>query len=95
MSDTVSEGCSEFGVLFVPGFAEQRPGTAIAPFAGVIYRWLFRWNAGPQLWPASPPALSETVLSGGEGGPAHVTLTVPLLPVTGKSDARWLLAESS
>jgi hypothetical protein len=95
MSGNLSEGHSEFGVLFVPGFAEQRPGTAIASFAGAIYRWLFRWNAGPQLRPASLPTLSETVLSGAEGGPAHVTLTAPLLPTTEKSDARWLLAESS
>jgi len=34
MSGRISEDRSEFGVLFVPGFAEQHPGTAIASFAG-------------------------------------------------------------
>jgi hypothetical protein len=97
MSDPLSEDRSEFGVLFVAGFAEQRPGAAIAEFAGTVYRWLFRWNARPHLRSA-PPTLSETVLdsaSGADGGPAHVTLAVPLHLNTGKHDARWLLAESS
>jgi hypothetical protein len=56
MSGRLSEDCSEFGVLFVAGFAEQRPGSAIASFAAALYRRLFRWNSRPQLWPASPPA---------------------------------------
>jgi hypothetical protein len=94
-----SEDCSEFGVLFVAGFAEQHPGTAIAAFAGAMYRWLFRWNASPHLWPASPPVFSDTTLAGtsaADDGPAHVRLAVPLhLSTGGEHDARWLLAESS
>jgi hypothetical protein len=92
------EDCSEFGVLFVPGFTEQRPGTAIASFAGAIYRWLFRWNATPQTWQASPPTLSQAELASAwsaDDGPAHATLTVPLGLSTGEREARWLLAESS
>lgn len=94
MSGPIGEDCSEFGVLFVAGFAEQRPGTAIASFAGAIYRWLFRWNATP----ASSPALSQTALSSAssaDDGPAHAILTVPLGLSTGQREARWLLAESS
>jgi hypothetical protein len=97
-SGPVSEARAEFGVLFVAGFAEQRPGTAIAAFAGAIYRWLFRWNAGPHLGPASPPALSETVLTsapGTAGGPAHAELAARMHLSTGEHEARWLLAESS
>ncbi len=97
MSDPISEDRSEFGVLFVAGFAEQRPGAAIATFAGAVYHWLFRWNARPYLR-SGPPALSKTVLDsapGADGGPAHVTLAVPLHLNTGEHDARWLLAESS
>jgi hypothetical protein len=88
----------EFGVLWVAGFAEHRPGTAVAAFAGAIYRWLYRWNAGPPLLPASPPVLSDTVLNGASGAddaPAHVRLAVPVDLSTGSHDARWLLAESS
>jgi hypothetical protein len=98
MSGRLSEDCSEFGVLFVAGFAEQRPGSAIASFASALYRWLFCWSSRPQLWPASPPALSDTVLStvpGTGDEPAHLTLSVPLHVSTGERDARWLLAESS
>jgi len=98
MSGPIGEDCSEFGVLFVAGFAEQHPGTAVTSFAGAMYRWLFRWNAWPQMWRARPPTLSQTVLSGtsdAEDGPAHAILTVPLDLSTGKRDARWLLAESS
>jgi hypothetical protein len=98
MSGPIGEDCSEFGVLFVAGFGEQRPGTAITSFAGAIYRWLFRWNAAPQTWQASPPAFSQTVLSSAssaDDGPAHAILTVPLGLSTGKREARWLLAESS
>jgi hypothetical protein len=85
-------------VLFVPGFAEQRPGSAIGGFAGAVFRWLFWWNSGSQEKLASPPVLSDTVLSGwsgGDGEPAHLTLAVPLLLSCGERDARWLLAESS
>ena len=97
-SGPVSEARAEFGVLFVAGFAEQRPGTAIAAFAGAIYRWLFRWNAGSNLGLASPPALSETVLTsapGTAGGPAHAELAARMHLSTGEHEARWLLAESS
>jgi hypothetical protein len=48
--------------------------------------------------PASPPTLSDTVLSGDVGKadePAHLTLSVPLHLSTGERDARWLIAESS
>ena len=98
MASPISEDCTEFGVLFVAGFAEQRPGTAIASLASALYRWLFWWNAGPHRWPASPPSLGHTVLSGASGaddGPVHVRLAVPLHLSTGEHDARWLLAESS
>lgn len=89
---------SEFGVLWVAGFAEQRPGTAVAAFASAVYRWLYRWNARPPLLHASPPALSDTVLasaSGADDAPAHVRLAVPVHLSTGSHNARWLLAESS
>jgi hypothetical protein len=98
MSSQMSDECPEFGVLFVPGFAEQRPGSAIASFAAALYRWLFRWNARPDPRSAPLPALSHAVLSGlSETGdePAHLTLNVPLNLSTGERDARWLLAESS
>jgi len=98
MSGLIGEDCSEFGVLFVAGFAEQRPGTTIVSFAGAVYRWLFRWNATPRMPQASPPTLSQTALSGAlsaNDGPAHAILTVPLGLSTGKREARWLLAESS
>jgi hypothetical protein len=89
---------SEFGVLFVAGFGEQRPGATIASFAGAIYRWLFRWNARPQTWTASQPALNKTVLSSAsdkDDGPAHTMLAVPMHLSTGEREAGWLLAESS
>jgi hypothetical protein len=98
MSGPIGEDRSEFGVLFVAGFAEQRPGAAIASFAGAVYRWLFRWNARPHPSSASRPSLSHTVLAGApdaDGGPAHVRLTVPVDLSSGVRDARWLLAESS
>jgi hypothetical protein len=98
MSGRISEDRSEFGVLFVAGFAQQRPGSAIASLAAALYSWLFRWNCRTQVWSSSPPVLSDTVLSGtGSAGdePAHLTLTVPLHLSTGEHDARWLLAESS
>jgi hypothetical protein len=97
MSGRISEDRSEFGVLFVPGFGEQQPGTAIASLAGAIYRWLFRWNSRPHRWAGSPPVLSDAVLSSTSGTdePAHLTLAVPLQLSTGERDARWLLAESS
>ena len=60
----MSDECPEFGVLFVPGFAEQRPGSAIASFAAALYRWLFRWNTRPDPRSAPPPVLSHAVLSG-------------------------------
>jgi hypothetical protein len=97
-SGPVSEDRPELGVLFVAGFAEQRPGTAIAAFAGAMYRWLFRWNATSHVAPASLPTLSDTVLASAAGagdGPAHVTLAVPGYLGTRKPQARWLLAESS
>jgi hypothetical protein len=98
MSGPIGEDSPKFGVLFVAGFAEQHPGTAIASFAGAVYRWLFRWNARPRTWQASQPTLSQTVLSSAsnaDDGPAHAILTVPLGLSPGKRDARWLLAESS
>jgi hypothetical protein len=91
-------GRAEFGVLWVAGFAEQRPGTAITAFAGAVYRWLYRWNARPYLRTASPPVLSDTVLASAssvDDAPAHVRLAVPVHLSTGTHDARWLLAESS
>ena len=97
-SASISQDRPEFGVLFVAGFAEQRPGTAITAFAGAVYRWLFRWNARSHAQGASPPTLSDTVLAGAPGaddGPAHVTLAVPAFLGTEKPEARWLLAESS
>jgi hypothetical protein len=67
MSGRGSEDCAEFGVLYVAGFAEQRPVGAVAAFAGALYRWLYRWNSRPHVWPASPPTLRDTVLSGDQG----------------------------
>jgi hypothetical protein len=93
-----SRGRAEFGVLFVAGFAEQRPGTAIAAFANALYRWLFRWDTRPSLDLESLPKLSDTVLAGASGtddGPAHVKLAAPVLLGTKKPGASWLLAESS
>lgn len=108
MSAPVGENCSdsasisqdrpELGVLFVAGFADQRPGTAIAAFAGAVYRWLFRWNAGSGVQWAPPPTLSDTVLANvpsADDGPAHVTLAAPAYLGTEKPEARWLFAESS
>jgi hypothetical protein len=99
VSGPISGDRPEFGVLFVAGFADQHPGTAITSFTGALYRWLFRWNARPHPRPASPPALSQTVLPGATGadyGPAHVRLAVPVHLSTGEErNARWLLAESS
>jgi hypothetical protein len=98
MAGHTTEDRAEFGVLFVAGFAEQRPGSAVASFASALYRWLVRWNARPHLWSAPPPALSGTVLSSAPGTgdePAHLTLDVPLRLSTGEREARWLLAESS
>jgi hypothetical protein len=98
MSSRMSDECVEFGVLFVPGFAEQRPGSAIASFATALYRWLFRWNSRPNPHSTPPPTLSHAVLSGlREAGDetAHLTLTVPLNLSTGERDAHWMLAESS
>jgi hypothetical protein len=108
MSSPIRENCSEpgpvsreraeLGVLFVAGFAEQRPGTGIAAFAGAIYRWLFRWNAASGLKSAPPPALSDAVLasaSGADDGPAHLRLAAPEILGTKKNGAHWLLAESS
>jgi hypothetical protein len=95
MPDFISGDRAEFGVLFVDGFREQRPGSAIALLAATLYRWLFYWNAKPD---PHPPVLSEVELSsaGGEDDqPAHLVLSVPLHLSTGDRNARWLLAESS
>jgi pimeloyl-ACP methyl ester carboxylesterase len=89
--------CAEFGVLFVAGFDQQRPGSAIAAFASALYRWLYRWNIRPNQKLDSSPTLSDTVLvgaSGADDGPAHVRLAAPGLLTTEKSGA-WLIAESS
>jgi hypothetical protein len=96
--DFTSREPAEFGVLFVGGFREQLPGSAIALLAAALYRWLFFWNARPDPQPALQPTLSEVVLSsaGGESDqPAHLVLSVPLQLSTGDRDAHWLLAESS
>jgi hypothetical protein len=95
VSDRIGEKCSEFGVLFVPGFAEQRSGGAIESFAAAIYRWLFRWKSSPCEPQASPPVLSETVLYTAGDEPAHLTLAADLHLSTGERRVRWLVAESS
>jgi hypothetical protein len=98
VSGPISEDRPELGVLFVAGFAEQRPGTAIAAFAAAMYRWLFRWSVTSPVGPASLPALSDTVLASAasaDDGPAHVMLAVPGYLSTEKPPVRWLLAESS
>ena len=98
MSDCTSEKRAEFGVLFVAGFREQAPGSAIALLAATLYRWLFFWNARLTPQTTWEPTLSDVVLSaaGGEDGqPAHLVFSVPLQLSTGYRDARWLLAESS
>jgi len=89
---------AEFGVLVVGGFASQSRGDALAAFGGALYRWLFRWNAkaAKAEWPGKyEPLLGDAVLSGGEAGPAHLTLSVRL-PLRGREpcDAKWLIAES-
>ena len=95
MSGGISKDRPELGGLFVAGFGEQHPGSAIASLAAALYRRLFRWNAKPHLWPASLPVLSDTVLPGADGEPAHPTLAVPSQLSTGERGARWLLAGSS
>jgi len=98
MSGLAGRESAEFGVLFVDGFREQRPGSAVALLAAALYRWLFFWNARPDPQSASQPILSDVVLSsaGGEDDqPAHLVLSAPLQLSTGDCDARWLLAESS
>jgi hypothetical protein len=101
MSDSSTEDYPRFGVLFVAGFADQGPGTAVASLAGALYGWFFRWNEGTRPGEHRQPTLtSATLASAGGDGPAHVTLTVPVnLPDnnvdTGDDEARWLLAESS
>jgi hypothetical protein len=95
---SISQDRPELGVLFVGGFVDQRPGTAIAEFGGAVYRWLFRWDARLPKESASPPTLSDTVLSGASvagDDPAHVTLGVPAYLGTEKPKPQWLLAESS
>jgi len=88
-----------FGVLFVDGFRQQRPGSAIALLASALYGWLFRWNTGAR--PAqAEPQLSGVVVSDGlsneQGQPLHLTLSVPLQLASGEvACAPWLLAESS
>jgi hypothetical protein len=99
MSGCISEDRSEFGVLFVGGFAEQRPGATVASIAAALYDWLLRWNYGTY-WPprSGDPVLGDAVLSRAPGAdcePAHLTLAVPLRLSTGERNARWLLAESS
>jgi hypothetical protein len=64
MSGRISEHRSEFGVLFAAGFAEQRPGSAIASLAAALYCWLLRWNCRTQVWPSSPPVLGDMMLTG-------------------------------
>jgi hypothetical protein len=94
MSERITDDRAEFGVLFVNGFREQRPGSAIILLATALYRWLFSWNQRPD----RPPALHEVALARaghGDDQPAHLTLSVPLHLNTGDRDARWLLAESS
>src|ERR1700733_10270088 len=95
---SITQDRPELGVLFVGGFADQRPGTAIAEFGGAVYRWLFRWSADWPKTPAPPPTLSNTVLAGALAAgddPAHVTLGVPAYLGTEQPEPRWLLAESS
>jgi hypothetical protein len=89
---------AEFGVLFVGGIGKEHPGSAISAFAAALYGWLFRWNRGTSLSEKPSPALQDAVLSpaaGDDGGPAHVTLEVPLQLRSGTRPGRWLLAESS
>lgn len=58
MSDYASKDHYAFGVLFVDGFREQRPGSAIALLGAALYGWLYRWNStldkGPKRRPRSP-----------------------------------------
>lgn len=67
MSDCVSEERVRFGVLFVPGFREQRPGRAIASFASALYGWFFYWDTRPDPQESGLPAQCEDVLPSGEG----------------------------
>ena len=63
MSDGICEKRYEFGVLFVHGFGEQGPGSAIASLGAALYRWLFSWNCQQDMWDESSPKLGDTVLT--------------------------------
>lgn len=98
MAECTEDTRAEFGVLFVGGIGKGRPGSVISAFAAALYGWLFRWNGGTSLSEKPSPALQDVVLSpeaAGDGGPAHVTLEVPLRLQSGTRQGRWLLAESS
>jgi pimeloyl-ACP methyl ester carboxylesterase len=98
MGGCAEEVRPEFGVLFVGGIGKQRAGSSVRVFAAALYGWLFWWNSEtcPPLEPS--PALHDAVLSpalGGDDGPAHVTLQVPLQLGSETRMGHWLLAESS
>ena len=98
MAECVEDTRAEFGVLFVGGIGKERPGSAVSALAAALYGWLFRWNRGTSLSEKPSPALLDAVLSpaaGDDGGPAHVTLEVPLRLKRGTRQGHWLLAESS
>src|SRR6476646_6562129 len=97
MSGDVGEDCSEFGVLFVGGISNQRPGSAVRTLAVALYGWLFWWSRAKTLSDPVSPVLNDAVLStalGDDENPAHVTLEMPQFK-TATSTGRWLLAESS
>jgi hypothetical protein len=85
----------EFGVLFVDGIGQQRPGSAVTSLAAALFDWLFRWNRAQGLSLPRSPVLGTAVLSAGDYGPAHLILETPLFLSSDERQARWLIAESS
>lgn len=101
--EKISDKRPELGVLFVSGFKQQEPGSAVALLGAALYGWLYKWNStvdpDPDLDtdPLSRPRLSDVVLPSGTSEdcpPAHMRLSARLHLADRDCDARWMLAES-
>jgi hypothetical protein len=60
--EKISDKRPELGVLFVSGFKQQEPGSAVALLGAALYGWLYKWNSTVDPDPLSQPRLSDVVL---------------------------------
>lgn len=79
------------GVLFVHGMGEQERGDTITQMGDALTEWLRQWIAHV---PGADFKIRGAQLRGGEGGQAHVAVTIFSPTPRGMREQEWLLAES-